>query len=84
MTEFVVDENSEGFKIGLEIGDIKKRILELPLDRLLQEFNTWETVTPFTDPTLYKTHQAVMQDFIRNLRILNEARIKFLHIEVDN
>ncbi len=81
MSEFIVDEKSEGFKIGVEIGILKTKILKLPLEELLGEANYWELITPLMNPTLYMKHREVMADFIKNLRILASAKRAFLQTE---
>ncbi len=73
-----IDVNSEGFKMGIEIGKIRKKILDLPLNELLQQANTWESITPFTDPTLYMQERNNMADFKRNISILARAKNAFL------
>lgn len=83
MADLVIDETSEGFKLGLEIGKIKERIVELPLEDLIREADTWESITPLMDPTLYMTHRAAMADFIKNLRILLTAKEAFLQEQVE-
>lgn len=83
MSDFVIDENSDGFKLGIEIGAIKKRILELPLEELMDQANHWETMVPLTNPTLFMQYGKLMEDFTKNVVILLTAKKGFLRDQVD-
>ncbi|MEE9374588.1 MAG: hypothetical protein V3V00_16145 [Saprospiraceae bacterium] len=74
------EELNEGIKLGIEIAKLRQKIIELPLDELLQKTNHWETITPLIDPSLFIKESKRVSEFKAIVRILARAKNQFLQI----
>lgn len=67
-------DKTKGVYYGFEIGEIEKRILALPLESLRQELDKWESFTPYTDPTQFKTYSKLILNLKERVEILYTAK----------